>query len=548
MRNEQALEVDVRDTSTTRAHEKGARRVAVLVCHGMGQQVPFEALDNVAREFAEVCKTEGIEPELQVAQQVGTHDSFIPRVEIRFTSKDGGHIAAHFYEAYWAPLTEGKIGLVGTLIFLFTAGLRGFRFAVHGVFDRWMFGGRQEFEVRPRAIVQLFLAWWTVTVIAIMMLGWCALVLALVSSLLGVSWPQPSDLAAIVGFDLVSFGHLVFIGIVSLVVTRGFAPHRRGVASRQSRDRGGLAPASSSRALLIVFSIAVAVVGVWLAVIGDRWLLHRIFATAGVFVSAVVASLIVGAGLAWLAWMLVEFLGDAAIYVSSYKVNRFQATRAAIQAACRNVARYIYALEGAAKYDDVLIVGHSLGSVIAYDALDDAINRDLHIGGWFADSSLDEYSVVARTRLFLTFGSPLDKTAFVFRTQEDHEHFEIREALAATMQPLIVREDYAYRPSRWINLWSRNDWVSGALEYYDAPNSDDPRRVLNVQARTAVDPVRAHTGYWAQPLVRGVIFAMLTGRLPADVGRQAVVDQRDLEALRAAFPVSPAPCQPSHTS
>src|SRR6185437_8754006 len=103
-------------------------------------------------------------------------------------------------EAYWAPLTEGKIGLVGTLIFLFTAGLRGFRFAVHGVFDRWMFGGRQEFEVRPRAIVQLFLAWWTVTVIAIMMLGWCALVLALVSSLLGVSWPRPSDLAAIVGF------------------------------------------------------------------------------------------------------------------------------------------------------------------------------------------------------------------------------------------------------------------------------------------------------------------------------------------------------------
>ena len=541
MPNEQALSVDVRETSPGSGREKGegARRVAVLVCHGMGEQVPFETIDDIAREVVDVCKAEGTEGELDVGQEVGGDGSFIPRAEIRFTSKEGARVVADFYEAYWAPLTEGKIGLFGTISFLCTAALRGLRFALHGIFDRWMFGGRQEFRVRPRAIMQLLLAWWSVVVITIMLAGWSALVLALVASILGVSWPRPSDLAAIVSFDLAALAHLLVIGAVAFVVTRTFGTRHRPIPSIHSPDRGVLAPARSSRAIFLLLAIIVVVAAVWLAVIFDRWLQHIILGSDGVFIGCVVGSLIIGVALAWLAWVLVEYLGDVAIYVSSYKASRFQDTRSAIQAASRAIARQIYAAQGADRFDDVLVVGHSLGSVIAYDALDDAIDRDLHVGGWFPESARDQYTVVARTRLLLTFGSPLDKTAFIFRTQESREAFEIREALAATMQPLIVREDYGYRPTHWINIWSRHDWVSGALDYYDAPDATTPKRVLNVQANTAFDPIRAHTGYWTQPLVRGVIYGALTGRLPADVNSHAVVDDGDLETLCEAFPGSP---------
>jgi hypothetical protein len=74
------------------------------------------------------------------------------------------------------------------------------------------------------------------------------------------------------------------------------------------------------------------------------------------------------------------------------------------------------------------LVGRSLGSVVAYDTLNGLLNEDV--------------SRSTRTQLLLTFGSPLDKTAFLFRAQS--EFSDVREALAAATQPLIV--DYALRP------------------------------------------------------------------------------------------------------
>ncbi|MGA2214415.1 MAG: hypothetical protein ABSH31_14160, partial [Bryobacteraceae bacterium] len=47
-------------------------------------------------------------------------------------------------------------------------------------------------------------------------------------------------------------------------------------------------------------------------------------------------------------------------------------------------------------------------------------------------------NVVGRTRALITFGSPLDKTAFLFRTQSNHPRDEMREELAASVQPLIL--------------------------------------------------------------------------------------------------------------
>jgi hypothetical protein len=131
----------------------------------------------------------------------------------------------------------------------------------------------------------------------------------------------------------------------------------------------------------------------------------------------------------------------------------------------------------------------------------------------FATNSLD---VAARTRMFLTLGSPLDKTAFLFRTQKDMRSV-VREVAAAAVQPMIA--DYRNRPLEWVNLWSPLDIISGHLDYYDLPNlanakhkphydgvAADPRAVKNEIDPDARTPLAAHVEYWNGRLFAGHLF------------------------------------------
>jgi hypothetical protein len=102
--------------------------------------------------------------------------------------------------------------------------------------------------------------------------------------------------------------------------------------------------------------------------------------------------------------------------------------------------------------------------------------------------------VVERTKLLLTFGSPLDKTAFIFGIQGKGS--EPREALAASLQPMLTA---AQRP-RWINIWSPWDIVSGHLDYYDLPERRNPQP-LNLVDPDATTLLAAHIEYWNNPLL-----------------------------------------------
>jgi hypothetical protein len=145
------------------------------------------------------------------------------------------------------------------------------------------------------------------------------------------------------------------------------------------------------------------------------------------------------------------------------------------------------------RYDSVVIVGHSLGSVISYDTLNSRINWDQIECGF-------ERRVVPRTTHLITFGSPLDKTAFLFRTQVSSAR-NLREALAARVQPLIL--DYQkFRPLgtfQWINIYAPADIISGQLDYYDASDTadlTDVNRVTNIVDPEATTPLLAHVQYW----------------------------------------------------
>ena len=201
---------------------------------------------------------------------------------------------------------------------------------------------------------------------------------------------------------------------------------------------------------------------------------------------------------------IVQYVGDVAIYVRPNKLDRFDAVRSEIKEAARSVVSALFrsyelkAQPGSAsefQYDKIALVGHSLGSVIAYDTL----NR-LMLDDWLCEGALQ---VAERTATMVTFGSPLNKTAFLFTIQEK-DTLHIREQLASTVQPLIMSYP-KFRKLKWINVYSRNDIVSGDLKFYDLPGyQDDPVpdvAVQNVKDRDAAVPLVAHVAYWKNKTV-----------------------------------------------
>lgn len=195
--------------------------------------------------------------------------------------------------------------------------------------------------------------------------------------------------------------------------------------------------------------------------------------------------------------LLIDYMGDVAAYVAAHAANKFFEIRCAIQKRTKDVAAAVYAMrhdDGRLLYDRIVFVGHSLGSVVAYDTLN-ALLLDEDLG------ALPDGPVRTRTSHLVTFGSPLDKTAFLFREQQPR-FAQVREALAASVQPLI--QDYRFRASlRWQNFFSRADLISGRLEYYDEDEfnrqqqgTSADRFVHNDVDPYACIPLMAHTMYW----------------------------------------------------
>lgn len=442
--------------------------IAFLVCHGMGQQVPFETLDCVVKAICDAHRENGGTATI-TGRLVKTDDKtdLIPRVELLLHSEEGfPDKKVHLYEAYWAPLTEGEITYRQTAAFILHAGVTGLMASVKGRFDRWIFNG--------------------------------------------MKW------LPVVGS---TFGTLLLMLVV-------------------------LAPL-----LLLTGTTA------WVV-----YLAKTVFGAGGVDISDMLSHLsaLVGIGILWLLFrkfrqFVLQYMGDVAIYVSSNEVNRFWRIRKDIKDTGVQLAAIIYSMlgeqgiggapdtaqshaDGNAEqvqlaYRKVIIVGHSLGSVLAYDTLNESIKNDQ------VDHGL--LQIVERTEALITLGSPLDKTAFLFR--QNLRNAVVREALAAAVQPLI--QQYVYRPRWWINIFNPHDIVAGSLEYYDDPGSPaEPKRVRNLEDKVWVtNPVRAHTGYWGRPLTREILYKAATEslRLLDTVGarhsgpekKKKVVDQAPQHAM-----------------
>lgn len=549
-----------------------SRKVAVLVAHGMGQQVPFQSIEEVAEGLRRHAD-EATQPETATVKD---GDKWLTRARLHLRD-DAGPVQVDVYEAYWAPLTEGRITLRDVIRFLAGAGLNGIRNG-RGNFTRLLHGERWAFPIPVRAVLYLlgtllvlaslvlmnatialvavarpFLGetakWLTAPLLGDLTVSFNAVLAALgafalcllLSWALRRSWLRAGGQAASFRHRCVQAsgwlsGAALFIALevvvlAGVLVAAIFYWHTRGGAQERTQLWLHLAGpgviAGVERAfqftlgLLLVAGLlawlasrsrelgpgvrkdtrpdrhapltAVAAAFLIVLLAGSAWAAYRVLAAGDSALGAALAG-----GLSWpllvvasarIRGLLVQYLGDVAIYVSPYKLDRYYELREQIRGRAVDAARAVYQLrhEDGSTYGSVVVMGHSLGSVVAYDALNRLILED-EAGG--------KLDIVARTPLFLTFGSPLDKTAFIFAVQG--EKAVGRDALASTVQPMI--RDYASRPRRWVNIHSPWDVISGPLNFYDVPGCSTGC-VDNRRDERATTLLAAHVEYAGNPLL-----------------------------------------------
>ena len=567
-----------------KAVEVAAKRIAIFVAHGMGQQIPFETLDVIAESLRayDTRLTGRRDPPTSNTIKAGP-DQWLQRIELKLKSIDNP-IEAHVYEGYWAPLTEGRITLRQLIAFLAGAGSNGLKIALK-TFQRWLMGKYQRFPTPIRIVLYLLVSlatvaslvvlnstivtvaagrtlfsqrpWWLTdglfadltTTFNGVVTTMIAFALSLLVSLLIRRLHLPAVARRIWSWFTVAVFYLTVLVIILAgvsVLSLLFIHIRGGVAddaelwqrfASKVRIDAFNARFDSWAFTLVVTAAALVLLVRLLSIVRGfardlrdahgRWLTVAVAAAFSLIVVAVAfvanrffETLQGGNGIALarhgIAWpllvaasafirlVLVQYLGDVAIYVMPYKVDAFNNLRKEIKETVYKVVHAVYALKDQSglrpAYDSVIVLGHSLGSVIAYDALNRLIHEDR------VAAPADALHIVDRTPLFLTFGSPLDKTAFIFGAQ-GHGTTEARESLAASVQPLI--QSYEYRPASWINIYSPWDIISGYLDLYDLPGATDPRKVQNVKDPEATTLLMAHTEYWNDGLLVRTLYSAL---------------------------------------
>lgn len=103
---------------------------AILVIHGMGQQNPYETLDQFARgliDQRERSTGQRLQPAPLLIAHEGWNEVAI-RLELGGQPTKSGATTLDLYEFYWAPYTEGKITYRQVLVWLRRAVLTPLRY------------------------------------------------------------------------------------------------------------------------------------------------------------------------------------------------------------------------------------------------------------------------------------------------------------------------------------------------------------------------------------------------------------------------------------
>jgi len=199
-----------------------------------------------------------------------------------------------------------------------------------------------------------------------------------------------------------------------------------------------------------------------------------------------------------------DFLGDLVRYLDlDPRSKHFETRQKVINGALEELIELMKS-----DYEQIIVAGHSLGSVIAYDALNRIIQQ-VNVGKIKEKEASKIIGLV-------TFGSPLDKIALFFRERVKRDK-EVQRQILANLHGFKTRSlveeewdidignpmDFVLSDTRWLNFYHDKDLVSGRLDLYDLksqpPHSLKSRRKDgNISIVKEFSRTRAHSCYWGE--------------------------------------------------
>ncbi|MBX3578850.1 MAG: hypothetical protein KF723_16760 [Rhizobiaceae bacterium] len=543
---------------------------AVVIVHGMGEQKPLETL----RGFVEAVW--GARP---IAQPTASPNDvwLVPDMRAgltelaRVTTRENkAGVVTDFYELYWSDLLVGNT-------------MTQIRSWVTGLLLRWP-------HQVPKETFALWLALWAIVgVIAAI-----AVIVGLNSSL--ESLVKTIAEAEVTRNPWTAAGSVAF-GLIALwLLAKRLIAQEAEWSSHADATHHGIWAIETPRTASVTVWLSRALVGVVPVVVAVLAYLYFPWSLLGVLKTWL---LIAGAVIAWLlvSWVVPVF-GDVARYVrtspdavsarSEIRERGVKLLRALHAPIDDRPSAKQYDFGNAAPYERVVVVGHSLGSIVAYDILrlfwqergptsrnpptDPTLARlgvmEEYCRPFVSDplgidpQRLRQLQADVATALaaepkgwrvtdFVTLGSPLTHAEFL--VSSDRAAFEERKAerLFPTCPPMLEpgKGSFLYPESRrfahhasmfaamrWTNIFDPRSWlmlgdfISGPCRPNFGPGIIDIP--VRIKRRGILGRLVTHTDYWNQHAM-GVVDEDVWAQL--ETAGCTAKDQAHLEALRNAL-------------
>ncbi len=491
---------------------------ALLIIHGIGEQNPYETLDSFARGVfrylrdtqhlnAKLCPIEIAHKDwTQVGMRIGIFDANRELPECPESSahaaekgEDEPDARVDLFEYYWAPLTEDKLSAAQTVKWVLFTDFTTLKYFADNLQEMigargmsWMRATGKALKLYARELLRVVFLYLLLGLAMLGLLGWIskphawgAALKALETALAAQGgWTQ-----AFILFFYVLFVLMLWFGLQAIAELR----RHPGRPIETIGDVVWLVLDGLGAALFLVVALELDLrPGRYVA-----WhVLGRVFGNGH-------WQPLAGAALAGIVgYAMTAYVADVAVYTNmDAKSKNFEARNAILDGSTAALKMLL----ACGEYDRVILAGHSLGSVIAYDT----INEILAEFNANPNPQQDDRPELALTlaqlgslKGLLTFGCPLDKIYYFFR-----EHVKRDQAIRAQILSMLhsfrkkrAGRDYGeftfnYKFSQldeliWLNAWARMDFVSGNLQFYRVDDQRQfPYRV----------PALAHLSYWGDP-------------------------------------------------
>lgn len=504
-------------------------KTAFLVIHGIGQQDPFETLDSFGRGFvdyfsAQFARTNQPNAVREIRPVRLNHGDWVEvalRLRFEKPATDRGLRELHLHEYYWAPHTQGRVTYRAVLAWLIRTGLTPLRYLSQNLQAEWIASGGKLATVGTvfaRELVRIVLLYLP----ALLLVGYLFYALATLPDLAQAfaplldAWRAEARKLPLAVFGL-AVGVSVFLA--SFVLATAWRLRvRRGTLIEREAQIAWFFQAGFWALVFLLIAVGVAVASWPIGLIQtlmtklSSWASARVFLRVNVW--PVVKTVLLFGLILYLRKILVDYVGDVAVYVTAdEKAEHYKARSQILKESTEALRRLLASPE---KYDQVIVAGHSLGSVIAYDTINRLLNETWALGGSPGPGPTLTRDQLERLLGLVTFGSPLDKIYYFFRRQVDEDQAIRAQVLSfihgfrrgksyrrydpytLTFGPPGTPEgDASSHPTlkqefRWLNVWAWMDPVSGFLDHYVLAPKDQRHRPYLIWGA-------AHLAYWRDP-------------------------------------------------